>query len=216
MLKWFIIGLVLTVLIFAATFLASATVMVGVKKGDWIEYNVAVAGTPQEGHDAKWARMDVVNVQGNALNLNVTTQFNNGTFLYENITLNLQTGDLGDDFFIPAHLNAGQSFMDAHSGNITINKVEERNYAGAQRSVVLIGNTSYTSFYWDQETGILVEAHSEYKDINFTITTVADKTNIWQSQAPRLGLTLLFSIIATIIVAIIFTAIVLKKRKKPS
>jgi hypothetical protein len=213
--KLFGFALILMALILASNFLVSASVVTGVKKGDWIEYNVSVTGNPPEGHDAKWARMEVSNVQGNALNLNVTTQFTKGSFLYENITLNLETGELVDDFFIPANLNAGQSFMDAHSGNISINKIEQRNYAGALRSVVT-GNTIYTSFYWDQQTGILVEAHSEYKDINFTMTTVAEKTNMWQPQTAILYLTIIYSIIVLIIMILAFASILIWRRKHQS
>jgi hypothetical protein len=32
-------------------------VSVGVKKGDWIEYQLAYTGTPTEGHDVTWAKM---------------------------------------------------------------------------------------------------------------------------------------------------------------
>ncbi len=215
MFKRFVFALSLITIVYASTLLVSAEVMVGVQKGEWIEYKVAVTGSPTEEHDAKWARIEVSNVQGTSLNLNVTTQFTNGSFLYENITLNLETGELGDDFFIPANLNAGNSFIDAHSGNITIRKVEQRNYAGAVRSVVA-GNTIYTAYYWDQQTGILVEAHSEYKDINFTMTTVADRTNIWQPQAAVLELTNIYWIAITTSMILALAFILIWRKKKAS
>ncbi len=161
---------------------------VGVKKGDWIEYHVAVTGTMPD-HDAQWARTDVVDVQGAVLHLKMTTQFVNGTYLYENITLNLKTGQLGDDFFIPANMSSGDSFFDARVGNINITGFEQRIYAGAERSV-LAGHTDVTSFYWDQKTGILVEAYSNYPTINFTMHTVAVGTNIWPPMQTQLNLTL--------------------------
>ena len=207
-------ALALTLIIVAAAPSVFANVTVGVKKGDWIEYQVSTTGAPPEGHDAKWARMEVTNVQGKAINLNVTTQFANGTFLYENITLNLETGQLGDDFFVPANLAAGDVFFDAHAGNITISGVEQRTYAGAERTVIS-GSTPQTSFYWDKVTGILVEAHSSYPDFNFTMATFADKTNIWEPQI--LGLEPLFFYLVTVVaiaIAVAAVAVVLVLRRK--
>jgi hypothetical protein len=154
-----------------------AEISVGVKKGDWIEYQVALTGSPPADHDVTWARMEVTNVQGKAINLNVTTEFKNGTLLYENVTLNLETGQLGDDFIIPANLNSGATFFDENVGNITISGVEERTYAGATRTVVYAA-TSETTYYWDQATGVLVEGNSQFPD--YTMNTIVDKTNMWQ------------------------------------
>jgi hypothetical protein len=201
------------ILIFAASSLFSALAIVGVKKGDWIEFNATVTGDPPEGHDAQWGRMEVTNVQGNILNLNITTQFTNGTFLYENITLNLETGKLGDDFIIPANLNVSQSFLDANYGNITINSVDQRKYAGALRSVIS-GKNSHTTFIWDQQTGILVEAYSEYKEINFTMTTIVEKTNMWQKQTSFSDLPIIYLTIASILIILASVSILVWRRKK--
>ena len=210
--KLFICSLTLLTAILATSVFVSANVTVGVKKGDWIEYQVSVSGIAPEGHDAKWARMEVSNVQGSALTLNVTTQFTNGSYLYENITLNLQTGELGDDFFIPSNMNLGQNFTDIHSGNITISKSEEKIYAGTSRPV-LYGATAFTTFYWDKQTGILVEANSNYKDINFTMTTIAYKTNIWQPQNSIQGIS--YFLIIVILLLVITALIAIWRRKKP-
>jgi len=186
---------------------------IGVKQGDWIAYNVSVTGD-MPGHDAQWARMDVVSVQGSVINTNMTTQFTNGTYLYENITLNLETGQLGDDFFIPAHLSPGDTFYDAHAGNIAISSSEQRTYAGAQRTV-LLGHTDVTSFVWDKQTGILVEAYSNYSSINFTMKTVTSKTNIWQPQTSALdATTLAYFLIAVVVTVIVIDALLVWRRKR--
>ena len=202
------------ILLAASAASAASAVSVGVKQGDWIEYQVTVTGTPPQGHDAKWAKMEVAQVQGNAINLNVTTQFTNSSYLYENITLNLETGQLGDDFFVPANLNVGDVFFDANAGNITINGMQEKTYVGVSRTVVS-GSTPQTSFFWDQQTGILVEAHSNYPNLNFTMTTIADKTNIWQPQSAQTQPTALYLAIgiATAVMAVVVAVLVLRRKR---
>jgi len=208
---------VIATALFTAT-IAFADVSVGVKKGDWVEYKVAMTGNI-EGHNAQWARIDVNDVQGPVLYLNVTTQFVNGTYLSESIILNLQTGQLGDGFFIPANLNLGDVFYDANAGNVTISGSEQRTYAGTERTrvsatVLVPGSTSEsTVFNWDKQTGILLEAYTNYSDINFTMKTVVDKTNMWQPQAPA-DYTLIYEV-ATVIVIAVAVAAVLVWRKKP-
>jgi hypothetical protein len=212
-------AILLTTLIITTLFsaVAFAEVSVGVKKGDWIEYKVAMTGNI-EGHNAQWARIDVDDVQGSVLSLNVTTQFVNGTYLSESVTLNLQTGQLGDGFFIPANLTVGDVFHDANAGNITITGTEQKTYAGAERTRIsatelcLGTSNETTAFNWDKQTGVLVEAYSDYPDINFTMTTVVDKTNMWQPQAPA-DYTLIYEVVAVIAVAVVVAAVLFWIRK---
>jgi len=189
-----------------------AEILVGVKKGNWIEYQVALTGSPPADHEVTWARMEVTDVQGKAINLDVTSQFANGTILYESVTLNLETGQLGDDFIIPANLNPDDTFIDQYHGSITITGFEERNYAGATRTVVY-ASTAQSTYYWDKATGILVEGESEFPD--YTIHSVAEKTNIWQPQILGLEPTAFYAVLliaATVIIAV--TAFLALRRKK--
>jgi LPXTG-motif cell wall-anchored protein len=188
-----------------------ATVAGGVKSGDWIEYQVNITGSMQD-HDAKWARIDVVDTQGPVIETNMTTQFTNGTYIYENITLNLETGQLGDDFFIPANLSAGDIFFDAHQGNITITGSEQKTYAGAERTVIS-GHTLETTFYWDQQTGILLEAYSSYPTINFTMKTVTAKTNLWQPQTSATEQLIVYAAVGTVAILIAVGGLLFRRRK---
>ena len=192
----------------------SAEILVGVKQGDWIEYQVTFTGTPAAKHNMIWARMEIAAVQGKSINLDMYSeifQWNTGT---ETSTLNLETGQLGDDFIIPANLNAGDTFYDKNEGNIMISGAEERTYAGATRTVVY-ANTSQTKFYWDKSTGILVEALSSYTD--YTMHTTADKTNMWQAQIFGLDSTLFYALIiaAVAILAVIIFFVYPKKEMSP-
>jgi len=187
-------------------------VTVGVQKGDWIEYKVDFTGTPPEGHEVTWARSEVVDVQGKVVSLNITTEFSNGTLLNESIDLNLETGQLGDDFIIPANLNVGDTFSDSYHGVVEINATEERSYIGSIRKVIT-ATAAGNKYYWDQTTGILVEGLSQFQD--YSIHSIADKTNIWEPQL--LGLpTTTFYILLTAATAIIALAAILfaLRRKK--
>jgi hypothetical protein len=174
----------------------SSEISVGVKQGDWIEYQVTFTGTPDPGHDVTWAIMEVVDVQGKSINLAIKTRFSNGTLLNETITLNLETGQLGDDFIIPANLNSGDTFFDKRQGNITISGVEERTYAGATRTIVK-GTAQQTTYYWDRATGVLVEGTSSFPD--FTMHTKVDKTNMWQSQMFGLDPTVFYALVIAVV-----------------
>lgn len=201
----------LIVLIGTAPATISAEIFVGVKQGDWIEYQVTFTGTPDLGHDVTWARMEIVDVQGKDISLAITTKFYNGTLLNETITLNLETGQLGDDFIIPANLKSGDTFFDKRQGNITISGVEERTYAGATRTIVS-GATSQTTYYWDKATGVLVEGNSSFTD--FTMNTKVDKTNMWQAQVFGLESTVFYAlVIAAVAILVVIVFFVIRRKK---
>jgi hypothetical protein len=210
----------LIVLVVSAPVAVLAEISVGVKQGNWIEYQVTFTGTPPEGHAVTWARMDIVSVQGKNITLAVATKQSDGSWLNETVPLNLEAGQLGDDFIIPANLNSGDTFFDKGHGNITISGTEERTYAGTKRTIVsgtisetAQQNTYQTTYYWDKATGVLVEGDSSYT--NFTMYTTADKTNMWQAQTLGLDSTVFYAIVigvAVIIVAVI--AFFVMRRKK--
>ena len=200
---------VLVVTCFFAT--VSAEVIVGVKKGDIVEYQVKCTGEVPPQHDVTNATIEVVRVRGKTIDIKFTSVFLDGTQKTENSILNLETGQLGEAFIIPANLTEGETFVEETEGNITITGIEERAYAGTKRETVT-ASTVHSIFYWDKQTGFLVEAKSTYT--NFTITTQAKQTNIWQPQPyeldPLLAITLVIAVIATVLV------IVMIKRKKQS
>jgi hypothetical protein len=189
----------------------SAEVIVGVKAGDWIEYQVAFTGLPPEGHDISWARMGITNVQGKDISLVIAAKLSNGTWLNETAQLNLEAGQLGDDFIVPAELNSGDVFFDGQQGTLTISGVEEGTYAGAKRPV-MVGATAQTTYYWDRATGVLVEGNSSYTD--FSMYTKVDKTNMWQAQAAGLDSTVVYAVGIGVAVVIVAVAAVLLMHKK--
>jgi hypothetical protein len=202
----FCIVILMTVLIMSCLFATVyADVIVGVKKGDMITYHVKNTGNVPPEHDVTNATIEVVNVSGKIVDIKFTSVFLNGTEKIDYATLNLETGNLGEGFIIPANLTKGDIFVEEKSGNITITDVEERVYAGEKR-VTLTANNIQGVYYWDQPTGFLLEAKSTYS--NFTISTTAIQTNIWQTQPyeldPLLAIVLVVGVIAVIIVVVVF------------
>jgi hypothetical protein len=187
-----------------------ADLSVGVKKGDWIEYSVTYTGSPSQGHNVIWARMEITNVQGTILAVSINSRYSNGSIEIFNSTIDLQTGKLIDDFIIPANLKAGDTFFDQNLGNITINCVQQQNYADAERTV-LYTSMNQSSFVWDQTTGVSVEGTSKQPD--YSMHTIVKDTNLW---LPSNGLdtTLLFLIASTLLIVIVVAGIVIVKLRK--
>ena len=181
----------------------------GVKQGDWIEYKVTCTGNVPEEHDVNGAKIEIVGVDEEKIDIKITSTYSDGREETTTATLNLETGQIGDSFIIPANLSDNDTFLEQNEGTITISGIEEKTYAGAKRNVVY-ASTSQTMFYWDQSTGFLVEATSTYPD--FTMITKAQNTNMWQTQA--FGIDPIFSIVLIAIVIGAVLAIVLSKIKK--
>ena len=187
----------------------SAESSVGVKQGDWIEYKVTTTGAVPAEHDVEGAKIEVIDVDEKKIDVKLTSIYSDGREETVTSTLNLETGQIGDAFIIPADLNAGDTFREQTEGTITVSGVEERIFAGARRSVVY-ASTPQTMFYWDRSTGVLVEATSSYPD--FTLSTKAEKTNMWQPQIFGLDPLVFIALIIVAIVAVLAIFLILKMR----
>ncbi|MCW3984121.1 MAG: hypothetical protein NWE96_09020 [Candidatus Bathyarchaeota archaeon] len=189
---------------------ANSAISVGVKSGDWIEYAVSSTGSPMQGHDVTWARMEILNVDGTNISVTITSRFSDTSTDTTQYILNLQTGHLIDDFIIPANLNVGDTFLDENLGNVTITQKEQREYAGAQRTVVSasVGNNTYV---WDQATGVSVEGDSKGSD--WTIHTIVSATNMWQ-PTPQMDWTSIgLTIVVVLLIALVLVAFALRFSK---
>jgi hypothetical protein len=189
---------------------ASAEIVVGVKKGDWVTYNVAITGEVPEQHDVTWCKIEIIEVEEKRVYVDITSRYSDGREETAPSTLNLETGQIGDGFIIPANLDESDTFL-SPEGTLTISGVEEETYAGATRSVVYASNPQ-TVFHWDRSTGFLVEANSSYSA--FTMITKVEKTNIWQTQIFGLDQTVFIALIALVIVAVLALAIFLIRKMK--
>ena len=212
--KKIIICTLSVLLILGLVGMASAQLTVGVKAGDWIQYQVTFTGTPPDpSHDVVAANMTVLSVSGTSINVNIVSTMSNGTVLSSNSTLNLQTGQLIDNFIIPANLAKDDQFYDATiKGNITIEDVNSRTYAGATRTIINATSGGNT-YVWDQATGVDVEGFST--GTGYTMHTLANATNIWQSQVPEFNATTLIAPLAIVgAVAVVTATVVLTRKRK--
>jgi hypothetical protein len=210
--KKLILGLFSFFLALSLISISSAQLAVGVKAGDWIQYKVTFTGTtPDPSHAVVAANLTVLSVQGTAINVNIVSTMSNGTELSSNSTLNLQTGQLIDNFIIPANLSKGDQFFDSNVGNITIANVGQGTYAGTSRTVINATSGS-NAYIWDQATGIDVEGFSS--GANYTMHTLANATNIWQAQVPEFNSTILGSITIIGAIATVTSAIVITRKRK--
>ena len=198
---------VLFIIIFLGLFSnVQADLSVGVKPGDWIIYDVNYTGSPTQGHDIIWAKMEILSVSGHLIVVSMTSKFSDYTTDISTATMNLDTGDLIDNFIVPANLTTGETFLSKNLGNVTIDQNEQRTYAGATRTVC-ITSTSTNTYVWDQATGVSLEGISQTEE--YSIHSIVSETNLWQpspnglNPAPVLMLTGLVVIVTMIIAVII-------------
>ncbi len=186
-----------------------AEISVGVKKGDWIEYNITYTGSPLDEYP-KWVRIEIMNIQGANIAVKLTVELLNGTFETISPTYDLETG-VPDLLIIPPNLDAEDEFHHEDFGNITIAGTNESTIAGAKRTVnyVTIGPIAYT---WDKKTGIILQ--TVHSTDTFTQTMLAYKTNMWQSQIFGLEPTIVYAVIIGVIVIVALIAFFLYRKSK--
>lgn len=219
---------------------------VGVKVGDWIKYGQFTVNWTGNGTEPsyvteekkiQWTRIDVENVSGTTITFNLTTQYNNGTQTPQTLTVDVATNSMNGFFFIASNLKSGDRITNGTISSI-INQTTTGTYAGATRNVNLVSvnttafsNLTITSrIYWDQTTGIMVEAYTKAPDYGtptpdetipsayVELSAKATETNMWSADLVGTLSNNLSYIVAGIVVIIIIVeaAVFLRRRKPPS
>ncbi len=193
--------------------ISSATVLaevsVGVKTGDWIEYNITYIGSPPDEYP-EWIKIEITNIQGSSITANLTVQRLDGTKATNTGTFDLEIG-VPDLLLIPAGLDIGDKFYHAGLGNITILGEEEYTYAGAKRTVVY-SIVDQILLHWDRTTGILLQSDQSTDD--FTQTMMPDKTNMWQAQIFGLEPIIFYALMIVVIIIVALVAFFLLRRSE--
>ena len=230
-----LVSMIVSVSIIASPTLAYDEPSVGVKEGDWIEYEISVAGTGAmpPTHDVRWFRIEVLPVQGAAFSINLTSRYANGTVGSAIWKFNFTEGNVGGWIIIPSNLSPGDTFYDSWTFfdtrkqvNVTIESEEQQTLLGATRTVTY-GNDWLRHKEWDKATGVFVRTVENYKNVtnragwyieNLTLTVTAIATNMWSPQILGLDQTMFYIIVTTVVVAVLIsasaTAVALRKKKR--
>ena len=87
--------------------------LVGVKEGDWMEYNVDITGIPPPIHNVTWMRIEVLQIEGKAaFSVNLTVRYANGTFYSSIWKFNFTEGNVEGWVIIPSNLGPKDTFYD--------------------------------------------------------------------------------------------------------
>ena len=221
---------IVSVLIVASAVLVSGETLVGVKEGDWIEYDVSVAGTGSmpPTHDVRWMRIEVLPpVQGEAFSVNLTSRYANGTVGSAVWKFNFTEGNVEGWIIIPANLSAGDTFYDysIHTSvpvNVTVEGEEQRIVLGATRTVTY-GHDSLRHKEWDKATGVFIGTTEVYKNVttrsgwyieDMTVTVEATATNMWSPEMALEQNSIVFWAVGGVIVVLGVLAFIVVARKK--
>jgi len=199
----------------------NANVTVGVKAGDWMEYNVSYVGSgdPPEEYP-NWFKFQITDVQETSISANMTYEMLNGTTTKSSHTYDLKTGVL-QLLVVPAGLTYADVFYHEDYGNITIAGTEEGTYAGGTRTA-FYATFNEIKVYWDKPTGIFLQSKQEIlNDNNETIeqTVTISATNRWiapnASNNSEIDQILFYAkIIALVAVVAIIAVLLLRMMKK--
>jgi hypothetical protein len=205
----------IAIIVLMCAAVAKGQISVGVKKGDWMEYNVTTTGSPPKEHNIIWARMEIMDVQGTEFNANVTTKAPDGTFTSLIRFFNIGEGQVSYWIVIPANLNPGDSFYDkSMDRNVTIEGEEEKIVAGTKRTITY-ANTPEWHKEWDKSHGIYVATIDSLE--GYTINATAIATNMWSPQIFGLDSTQFYTILIVVVIIVIAAAatiLLITRRKK--
>ena len=183
---------------------------VGVKKGDWIEYTIAMTGPPLDPiRNLTWYRAEILEVDGAWFQVNKTALSVNGVLSSSLWSFDLAEGQVRGWVIIPANLSTGDTFFDAaKSLNITIEGEEQKTVLGANRTVTHASDPGKVYLEWDKATGVYV--HSIAHTSNYTVIMTAFATNMWRPQTQGQSQTKSYVLfVATVVLALLILALVI-------
>ncbi|MGD2067032.1 MAG: hypothetical protein PVI43_07700 [Candidatus Bathyarchaeota archaeon] len=200
----------------------NSNVTVGVKAGNWMEYNVTYGGegSPPESYPT-WFRYHITEVQETNITATITYESINGEISDVTNTYDLKTGVL-ELLVVPAGLKYADVFYHENYGNITIAGTEEDTYAGVTR-VAFHTTFDNITVYWDKPTGIFLQSEQVLNNTDVSQKVTISATNLWYnpSTAPdnsELDQIVFYAKVVAVIVVVAIIAVLLmrtiKKKEK--
>jgi len=165
----------------------SGPLEVGVKAGDWIKYDYTIANWPAGTPYPEWLKVEILTVEETTATIRVTMHMSDGTEQNQTMTMDIVAGGqvLGlSGLVIPANSEVGDRIYISGYGKVAIADETTRIYAGANRTVVYTSfflHGAQLTYYWDKQTGVMMEASAIYPQLNMTATAKATQTNMWQA-----------------------------------
>ena len=166
---------------------ASSSSGLGVKSGDWIQYDF------QETFSSvgeRWQMVEFLSVVGTKVTIRVTIHMSPAIETNQTRTIDLSSDDNFPAIFfgvrvyiIPSNLGVGASVYLGEFGNQTIAGEATGIVAGANRRLVYANfsqSGSLCTFYWDKQTGVLVEGTMSAGSLSKAVLTT--ETNMWSAE----------------------------------
>jgi hypothetical protein len=183
--RW-VLTTAIIVLIMIAITPAAACLSLGVKTGDWVEYDFQGSVSPEYS-----LTVSFLNVTGTNLTMQMTQSPVTAVGPSLNYTENIDFSTNEDfpviDFLtarvclIPNGSEVGDSvYLGKEFGNRTILSETTGSYAGADRIIACCNFTLQLNqyvFYWDKQTGVLVDATMSYGTVSYSLSVI--DTNVW-------------------------------------
>ena len=165
----------------------------GIKAGDWMKIEYTISGWPAGQPCPEWLKLEFLSVEGTTATVRVTMHISDGTEQSDTVDVDLAAGG-GEafglsGFVIPPNLTTGDSVYMTGFGDVAIEGETTRTYVGARRTVVYASISQdevQLTYYWDKETGVMVEASTTWEDM--TATCEVTETNIWEAGPPTAGM----------------------------
>jgi hypothetical protein len=206
----------MVVLLFLSLGTIEAQPTIGVKPGQWVEYHVVAGGNPPAAQDITWAKMEILDIEGDQFNANFSVQYVNGTISSSTRTFNFSAGNVQAWIIIPANLRPGQSFYDSSIDlNVTIQGQMTKTVAGASREITFTNSTTdgvMRHKEWDKATGFYIQSVDNVG--NYTINANAYATNIWSPQILGVDQTIFYTVIAAIIVVVVVLVLFIARNRR--
>lgn len=199
---------------------ASSSSSLGVKSGDWMTYDFQeIFSSGGE----RWQTIEFLSVVGTRVTVRMTIHMSPGIETNQTRTIDLSSIDNFPAVFfgvrvyiIPSDLGVGVSVYLGEFGNQTIVGEATGNVAGANRRLVYANfsqSGSLYTFYWDEQTGVLVEGTMSVGTVFKAVSTRA--TNMWSVEFVWWPWVLIIIILACSII-VSRKNISQKLRRKPS